>query len=343
MNDRFIKTLSLLLAMGLHLTLICLGSYHYHAASTNPERANTAAHGLLGQKEKPIKFVYVKNTERSKEPPADPSRVSDVQRRGASPNGGKGTSPDPTSAGNSSVRLLGGAGREGPAPQQRRPPSPAGGLSVPPQPGSQGLQGQGGEGQGSQAPGARGPSAPQPEGVGGGQLRMPPSGSGGITSPGGASSPSRGPSPGTPPQPQGLGVNGQIQQMYMGAMKGGYSNPNASKLNSGQVSFDTSEWDLGPYARKVQERVQTNWRVPEAQEVLRQKGWVSIRFVIHRDGQVTDLAVLRSSGIPSYDQSALNALRSSNPMPALPTQVTVPQISGTFRFYYNMPILQDDE
>ena len=126
-------------------------------------------------------------------------------------------------------------------------------------------------------------------------------------------------------------------------MQGGFHNPNASRLHAGTVSFDTAEWDLGPYARQVQERVQSNWRIPEAQEVLRQKGWVSIHFEVHKDGQVTGLAIVRSSGIPSYDQSALNALKTSSPLPPLPEQVTVPQITGLFRFYYNLPIPEGEE
>jgi protein TonB len=124
--------------------------------------------------------------------------------------------------------------------------------------------------------------------------------------------------------------------MMVGSLQGGYNNPNASRLNTGALSFDTAAWDLGPYARQVQERVQSNWRIPEAQMVLRQKGWVAIRFNIQKDGTVTDLQVIRPSGIPSYDQSAVNALRSSSPLPPLPSQVTVPQLGGVFRFFYNM-------
>ncbi len=76
--------------------------------------------------------------------------------------------------------------------------------------------------------------------------------------------------------------------------------------------------------------------MPAVQEVLRQKGWVAIRFDIMKDGRVENLEIVRTSRIPSYDQSARNALLSSNPFPPLPDQVTVPKISGTFRFFYNM-------
>lgn len=142
------------------------------------------------------------------------------------------------------------------------------------------------------------------------------------------------PGPPSPASPGGVGT--RLQEMMVGSLQGGYHNPNASRLNSGALSFDTAAWDLGPYARQVQERVQSNWHVPEAQMVLRQKGWVAIRFNVQKDGAVTDLQVVRSSGIPSYDQSALDALRSSNPLPPLPSQVTVPQLGGVFRFFYNM-------
>lgn len=326
MNDRIIRALSLLFAAGLHLLLYYAGTAQYRAASTNPERANAAAQALMGQRGKPVKFIYVKDTTPSKEPPIDRSRLSDAQRRGASPDPRKGSSPDPTSMGNSALRQVGGMGRMGPTPSPGRPPSPPGGAPAPPQ-----RSGDRSPGRGSEAKG----ESPM-EGTRAGRLALP--------APGGPSGGApRGSSPGLPPQPPGEGVQGQLRQMYMGAMQGGFHNPNASRLNTGAVSFDTAGWDLGPYARQVQERVQTNWRVPEAQEVLRQKGWVAIHFDVQKDGRVINLAILRSSGIPSYDQSALNALKSSDPLPPLPSEVTLPQISGTFRFFYNMPIIEDAE
>jgi len=132
------------------------------------------------------------------------------------------------------------------------------------------------------------------------------------------------------------GLTAQIGRMNVQSLGGGYNNPNASRLNQGKVSFETSGWDLGPYARIVQEKVQSNWRIPGVEEVLRQKGWVAINFSIRKDGTVDDLSIQRPSRIPSYDESALAALKSSSPFPPLPSNVTVDKISGTFRFFYNM-------
>jgi len=150
----------------------------------------------------------------------------------------------------------------------------------------------------------------------------------------GGQSPSPSPSRQAKPARQGIGT--QLQKMMIGSIKGGFDNPIASRLNTGEVSFDTAAWDLGPYARKVQELVHSNWHVPQVQAELGQPGWVAIRFVVHKDGSLTDLQVVRKSVIPSYNQSALDALRASNPLPPLPSEVTVPEIRGLFRFFYNM-------
>lgn len=344
MKDRFTPGVSFLIALAFHVLLVVLATQQYIAATQKPERLNQAAQRLSTVNGRPVRFVYVKDMIPTKEPPMDPSRLSDLNRRGASPDPRKGTSPDPTSYGGSPLRQFGGPGN---APFSR--PSVAPAMPSPrPERGSPASQGQE-QSREEQAQGRQGGRAPKPatneaskldSGTGRGADM------GGKASDaekglpvGGAQQPSAGNPPGAPTSPYtppraGLGT--QIQNMMLGSMQGGYNNPNASRLNTGALSFDTAGWDLGPYARRVQEKVQSNWHVPEAQMVLRQKGWVAIRFNVQKDGTVTDLQVIRPSGIPSYDQSALDALRSSNPLPPLPSEVTVPHIGGVFRFFYNM-------
>lgn len=347
MRDRWTPSFSFLAAAGFHVLFLLLIGRHYMASSATPDRLNQAAQKLSTVKGQPVRFVYVKDMVPSKEPPLDKSRVSDMDRRGASPDGGKGQSPDPTSLGRSPVRQSGGPGD---APVTR-PSVPAVPPSSPP------AQRPGAGGQGAQPP--RAPSPPGRPGAADegrparnsasktGQAQEMADARAGIPERDERGLPvggERGPgmsaavpgAPGPPARPGPSGVGSQIQRMMVGSLQGGYDNPNASRLNSGALSFDTAAWDLGPYARQVQERVQSNWHVPEAQMVLRQKGWVAIRFNIQRDGTVTDLQVIRPSGIPSYDQSAMNAMRSSSPLPPLPKEVTVPQLGGVFRFFYNM-------
>ncbi len=342
MKDRWTHAAAFLIALGLHVLLLVLGTRQYMASATRPNMVNQAAQRLTTLNGQPVRFVYVKDMVPSTLPPMDPARLSDVNRRGASPDPRKGDSPDPTSLGHSPLRQLGGEG-DAPVTRPSVRPSPAS-----PRP----MQGHPGTGEGDTPEQARAsapnrgrsskPASNQAAKAGAGEgvkaLGQPTDSERGLPV-GGEEQALTNMAPGSAgqrPVPARPGVGAAIEKMMVGSLQGGYNNPNASRLNTGALSFDTAGWDLGPYARKVQERVQSNWHVPEAQEVLRQKGWVAIQFNVQKDGNITDLQVVRPSGIPSYDQSALDALRSSNPLPPLPSEVSVPKISGLFRFYYNI-------
>lgn len=346
MRDRWTHAAAFLIALALHILLLALATRQYMASATKPHQLNQAAQRLSTLNGQPVRFIYVKDMVPSKLPPMDPSRLSDINRRGASPDPRKGNSPDPTSLGHSSLRQIGGEG-DAPVTRPSARPSPAS-----PQP----VQGRPGDGRG-ETPGPTGtqaragrnaakpsPNAERQSGAGAGAQALGQAAEGDRGLPVGGEQPAMtSVSPGSSgqrPTPARPGLGTALQQMLAGSLQGGYSNPNASRLNTGSLSFDTAGWDLGPYARKVQERVQSNWHVPEAQAVLRQKGWVAIHFDVYKDGSIRDLQVVRPSGVPSYDQSALDALRSSNPLPPLPSEVTVPKISGLFRFYYN---IQEDD
>lgn len=342
MRDRWTPFISLGVAVILHLGIVALIVYGYSAATGHPGRLNQAARRLTTLRGRPVRFVYVKDMVPSKRPPMDPSRLSDMNRRGASPNLKKGSSPDPTSPGHSAIRQIGGLGNAPVSRPSMKPsrPSPMPSPSTRPAAGRPASRPAGKSGKGKSR--EKGGEATHRTSGGNGNLmalkvpapgpKASPSGTAGGERGGQSSSPS--PSRQAKPARQGIGT--QLQRMMIGSMKGGFDNPIASRLNTGKVSFDTAGWDLGPYARKVQELVQSNWHVPQVQAELGQPGWVAIRFVVHKDGSLTDLQVVRKSAIPSYNQSAIDALRASNPLPPLPPEVTIPEIRGLFRFFYNM-------
>ena len=103
------------------------------------------------------------------------------------------------------------------------------------------------------------------------------------------------------------------------------------------VFFDTQGFDLGPWANRVVAIVRSNWIVPVAAE-LGVKGVVSVAFKVERSGRIIDIRVITPSGTPSFDQAAVNALKTSNPFPALPGDFPRPVLPGVFRFYYNIPV-----
>jgi protein TonB len=344
-KDRWTHAAAFLIALALHVLLLAVATRQYVASATKPQQLNQAVQRLAVLNGQPVRFVYVKDMVPNTQPPLDPTRLSDMNRRGASPDPRKGDSPDPTSHGHNSLRQIGGEGNDSvtrpsamPSPSSPQPIAGRQGAGQGETPGPTGAQSRAGRNAKPSSNAERQPGA----GTGAQALGQPAEGDRGLPV-GGEQPAMTSVSPGSTgqrPAPLRPGLGTALQQMMTGSLQGGYSNPNASRLNTGSLSFDTAGWDLGPYARKVQERVQSNWHVPEAQVVLRQKGWVAIRFEVYKDGSIRDLQVVRASGVPSYDQSALDALRSSDPLPPLPNEVTVPKISGLFRFYYN---IQEDD
>jgi len=122
---------------------------------------------------------------------------------------------------------------------------------------------------------------------------------------------------------------------------GGGSGSEGGDLPSGDsgsgVFFDTQGFDLGPWANRVVAMVRSNWIVPVAAE-LGVKGVVGVSFQVERSGRIINAKVITTSGTPSFDQAALNALKTSNPFPPLPADFPRPLLPGVFRFYYNLPV-----
>jgi TonB family protein len=106
------------------------------------------------------------------------------------------------------------------------------------------------------------------------------------------------------------------------------------------VLFDTEGHDLGPWGNKVVEIVRSNWIIPVAAE-LGTRGISGISFQVDRAGNISNLNIVSASGVVSFDQAALNALKSSHPLPPLPPEYPRPILNAVFRFYYNTPVPQN--
>jgi len=109
----------------------------------------------------------------------------------------------------------------------------------------------------------------------------------------------------------------------------------------GPISFETSWFDWGDYAQSMVSRIRVNWygNMPPILKTGMQ-GFVSIRFTIQRDGRITDVTIVRPSGIPPYDYAAKKAIELSSPLNALPKEFPKPSERVTATFYYNMQVPQ---
>lgn len=106
-------------------------------------------------------------------------------------------------------------------------------------------------------------------------------------------------------------------------------------VDSGPLSFDTAEYDWGPYAAEMVRRIKLNWDVPTLAH-YGVKGRVTIRFYIRRDGRVEGATILSSSGIPPFDNAAFQAILRSSPFRPLPADLGHDREGVTVTFFYNI-------
>ena len=99
------------------------------------------------------------------------------------------------------------------------------------------------------------------------------------------------------------------------------------------IQFDTKGVEFGPWIRRFIAQIKRNWFVPYAAMVM--SGHTVITFNVHRDGALTDLAVVAPSSIEPFNTSAFNALVASNPTQVLPPEYPDDRAFFTVTFYYN--------
>ena len=104
----------------------------------------------------------------------------------------------------------------------------------------------------------------------------------------------------------------------------------------GPISFETQWFDWGEYAASMVNRIRVNWynNMPQIIQTGL-KGVVFIRITIHRDGTITDVTILSSSGVPPYDFAAKKAIELSSPLNPLPKDFPNETERVTFGFFYN--------
>jgi protein TonB len=107
----------------------------------------------------------------------------------------------------------------------------------------------------------------------------------------------------------------------------------------GPLSFETQWYNWGDYAQSMVSRIRVNWYANMPQLIRTGiAGVVTIRFTIQRDGRITDVILLNSSGHPPYDFAARKAIELSSPLNPLPQDFPNPNERVTAMFYYNRRI-----
>jgi TonB family protein len=99
------------------------------------------------------------------------------------------------------------------------------------------------------------------------------------------------------------------------------------------IQFDTKGVEFGPWLRRFIAQIRANWFIPYA--AMSMRGHVVVTFNVHKDGRITDVAVLKPSRIDAFTKSANNAILASNPTVPLPPEYPEERAFFTVTFFFN--------
>lgn len=99
------------------------------------------------------------------------------------------------------------------------------------------------------------------------------------------------------------------------------------------LRFDPRGADFTVWINDFKNQVYRNWNVPQS-VYLGYRGHVDFEFTLERDGSMSALRMLKSSGTDALDRAARNSLTASRFM-ALPDDYGPPRVTMQVTFYYN--------
>jgi periplasmic protein TonB len=139
------------------------------------------------------------------------------------------------------------------------------------------------------------------------------------------------------PQPVQAEVNNVVPFGEGGPVSGPYGSFNAGGAKGG-FGFTGGGGDFGTrfswYVRVIQQKVSENWLKYEVDPRVSQSQRVYLTFDIMRDGHPTNVQVEQSSGVPSLDRSAAQALQRIDTFGPLPSDYSGNKVSVEFWFDY---------
>jgi protein TonB len=109
--------------------------------------------------------------------------------------------------------------------------------------------------------------------------------------------------------------------------------PTGTGQNQAGLYFDPQGADFTLWINTFKNEVYRNWIVPQT-ALFGFRGHVDFEFTVERNGSMSALRMLKSSGTTSLDRAAQNALSGSRWMP-LPDDYGPPRVTMQVTFFYN--------
>lgn len=79
-----------------------------------------------------------------------------------------------------------------------------------------------------------------------------------------------------------------------------------------------------PTLAEIRRRIESAKRYPAQARAMHQEGRVGVRFQIHPNGQIADVQITQSSGVPALDDAAMQAVTRSAPLPYYSAAIEFP-------------------
>ena len=110
--------------------------------------------------------------------------------------------------------------------------------------------------------------------------------------------------------------------------------PTGTGQNLAGLQFDPQGADFTLWINRFKDEVYRNWVVPPSVQWGAARGHVDFEFTVERNGSISALRMLKSSGTPSLDSAAQFALSGSRLLP-LPDDYGPPRVTMQVSFHYN--------
>jgi TonB family protein len=109
--------------------------------------------------------------------------------------------------------------------------------------------------------------------------------------------------------------------------------PTGTGQQMGPLFFDPEGADFTLWINQFKNEVYRNWIMPQP-AIMGYRGHVDFEFTVERDGKISSLKLLKTSGTPALDRAAQNALVGSRLLP-LPADYGPPRVTMQVSFFYN--------
>lgn len=100
----------------------------------------------------------------------------------------------------------------------------------------------------------------------------------------------------------------------------------------GGISFDGGDFPYDAFIARMRQKIAAAWQVPAGFEGVERMTMVYFR--VHRDGNITHVAVEKTSGVFLFDQSCQRAVLQAAPFPPLPREYVNEYVGVHFSFKF---------